>query len=49
MFHNKKIENNFILSKIENMMFSNNILVIFTCFLRIIFKNNYTNIKNLLK
>ena len=47
MFSNQKMENSFLFLKIENKIFSlEHILVVFTCFVRIVFKNNYTNMEN---
>ena len=47
MFSNQKMENSFLFLKIENkIFFLEHILVVFTCFVRIVFKNNYTNMEN---
>ena len=47
MFDNQKIENSFLLLKTINRMSLDNIfLIILSCFLRAILKNNYTNMGN---
>ena len=50
MFDNEKTENNFFVLKIrKHDVFKEFFLVIFTYFVRLVLKNNYTNIKNDLK
>ena len=49
MFNNQKTKNGFLFLKIKKLIFSNDILVIFICFLMIVLKNNYTNIKKIIK
>ena len=46
IFDNQKIENEFLFLKtIYIYIFKEQILVVFTCFLIIVLKNNHTNVK----
>ena len=46
MFDNQKKKQFFVFKNKKQGIFREYILIIFTCFLKIVLKNNYTNMKN---